>query len=192
MQIFDELVAWGVKDLGILSMDGERIEEGAKAVFRMLRFSAASYTIRNSIRYIPRKQWSAFTKQLKLHLWCHQRHRPVRNSRSSRPTGRLIQARSAYGKTISRYEQFPITMAACAKDHVYTTNAIESVNSSFPWMATKKGAFPNEDAVFKIFTTHPRALSYGRVVTSQTGRWSGTSCLDDRMSQLMQQYDVVY
>lgn len=33
---------------------------------------------------------------------------------------------------------------------MYTTNAIESVNSSFR-KVTKKGAFPNEDAVFKIF-----------------------------------------
>ena len=41
----------------------------------------------------------------------------VRNSRSSRPTGRFIQARSAYGKTISHVERGPsITMAVpCAR-----------------------------------------------------------------------------
>ena len=32
---------------------------------------------------------------------------------------------------------------------MYTTNAIESVNSSFR-KVTKKGAFPNETAVFKL------------------------------------------
>ena len=32
---------------------------------------------------------------------------------------------------------------------MYTTNAIESVNSSFR-KVTKKGSFPNEDAVFKL------------------------------------------
>lgn len=32
---------------------------------------------------------------------------------------------------------------------MYTTNAIESVNSSFR-KVTKKGAFPNEDAVRKV------------------------------------------
>ena len=32
---------------------------------------------------------------------------------------------------------------------MYTTNAIESVNASFR-KVTKKGSFPNEDAVFKI------------------------------------------
>jgi transposase-like protein len=33
---------------------------------------------------------------------------------------------------------------------MYTTNAIESVNSSFR-KVTKKGSFPNEDAVLKAF-----------------------------------------
>ena len=32
---------------------------------------------------------------------------------------------------------------------MYTTNAIESVNSSFR-KVTKKGAFPNENALFKL------------------------------------------
>ena len=53
---------------------------------------------------------------------------------------------------------------------MYTTNAIESVNSSFR-KVTKKGAFPNEDAVFKIFYLRIQELyKNGRVVTSQTGR----------------------
>ena len=33
---------------------------------------------------------------------------------------------------------------------MYTTNAIEALNSSF-WKVTKKGAFPSEDAVIKAF-----------------------------------------
>ena len=68
MQIFDELRARGVKDLGILSMDGvSGLEEGAKAVFPHATVQRCIvHLIRNSIRYIPRKQWSAFTKQLKL------------------------------------------------------------------------------------------------------------------------------
>ena len=53
---------------------------------------------------------------------------------------------------------------------MHTTNAIESVNSSFR-KVTKKGAFPKEDAVFKIFYLRIQELyKNGRVVTSQTGR----------------------
>ena len=97
MQIFDELRARGVKDLGILSMDGvSGLEEGAKAVFPHATVQRCIvHLIRNSIRYIPRKQWSAFTKQLKLIYGAINVKQARQNSRSSRPTGRLIQARSA-------------------------------------------------------------------------------------------------
>ena len=49
-------------------MDGvSGLEEGAKAVFPHATVQRRIvHLIRNSIRYIPRKQWSAFTKRLKL------------------------------------------------------------------------------------------------------------------------------
>ena len=118
MQISDELRARGVKDLGILSMDGvSGLEEGAKAVFPHATVQRCIvHLIRNSIRYIPRKQWSAFTKQLKLIYGAINVKQARQNSRSSRPTGRLIQARSAYGKTISHTSSSSITMAVpCAR-----------------------------------------------------------------------------
>ena len=37
----------------------------------------------------------------------------------------------------------------CSKVILYTTNAVESVNSSFR-KVTQKGAFPNENALFKL------------------------------------------
>ena len=80
----------------------------------------------------------------------------------------------------------------CAKI-MYTTNAIESVNSSFR-KVTKKGASPNEDAVFKIFYLRIQELyKNGRVVTcKKLGDGPNQLLMDDRMSQLMQQYDVAY
>ena len=194
MQIFDELRARGVKDLGILSMDGvSGLEEGAKAVFPHATVQRCIvHLIRTSIRYIPRKQWSAFTKQLKLIYGAINVKQARQEFRSSRPTGRLIQARSAYGKTISHTSSSSITMAVpCARS--YTTNAIESVNSSFR-KVTKKGAFPNEDAVFKIFYLRIQEL-YKKWKGRHVANWAmvrNQLLMDDRMSQLMQQYDVAY
>lgn len=67
MQIFDELKARGIEDLGILSIDGvSGLEEGTKAIFPNVTVQRCIvHLVRNSIRYIPRKQWNAFTKQLK-------------------------------------------------------------------------------------------------------------------------------
>ena len=71
---------------------------------------------------------------------------------------------------------------------MYTTNAIESGNSSFR-KVTKKGAFPNEDAVFKIFYLRIQELYKkwkGR--RRKLGDGPEPAVMDDRMSQLMQQY----
>ena len=118
MQIFDELRARGVKDLGILSMDGmSGLEKGAKAVFPHATVQRCIvHLIRNSIRYIPRKQWSAFTKQPgSSSMVPSTSSRPVRNSRSSRPTGRLIRRGQRMGKQFLTLSS-SITMAVpCAR-----------------------------------------------------------------------------
>ena len=174
MQISDELRARGVKDLGILSMDGvSGLEEGAKAVFPHATVQRCIvHLIRNSIRYIPRKQWSAFTKQLKLIYGAIN----------------VKQARQEFEKFKTDWQAYPGAVSVWENNfsHVeqlynygsavrimYTTNAIESVSSSFR-KVTKKGASPNEDAVFLRFSTYASksSIKNGRVVTSQTGRWS--------------------
>ena len=76
---------------------------------------------------------------------------------------------------------------------MYTTNAIESVNSSFR-KVTKKGAFPNEDAVFKIFYLRIQEL-YKKWKGRHVANWAmvrNQLLMDDRMSQLMQYKEVAY
>ena len=56
--------------------------------------------------------------------------RPVRNSRSSRPTGRLIRgAVSVWENNFSHVEQL-YNYGSAVRKIMYTTNAIESVNSA--------------------------------------------------------------
>jgi putative transposase len=68
MQIFDELKARGVKEIGFLSMDGvSGLEDGARAIFpQVVVQRCIVHLIRNSVRYVPRKEWAHFTKELKL------------------------------------------------------------------------------------------------------------------------------
>ena len=80
-----QLRARGVKDLGILSMEIGGRRQGCIPHATVQR--CIVHLIRNSIRYIPRKQWSAFTKQLESSMVPSTSSRPVRNWRSSRPTG---------------------------------------------------------------------------------------------------------
>lgn len=55
MQIFDELKARGIENLGILSIDGvSDLEEGTKAIFPNITVQCCIvHLVRNSIRYIP-------------------------------------------------------------------------------------------------------------------------------------------
>lgn len=67
MQIFDEIRARGVEDVLFISMDGvSGLEEGARSIFQdVVVQRCIVHLIRNSIKYIPSKDYKAYTAQLK-------------------------------------------------------------------------------------------------------------------------------
>lgn len=73
---------------------------------------------------------------------------------------------------------------------MYTTNAIESVNASFR-KVTKKGSFPNEDAIFKIFYLRIQEL-YKKWTSHRLANWAmirNQLLIDERLGPLMEKYD---
>lgn len=195
MQIFDELRARGVENIGFLCMDGvSGLEDGAKAIFPdVVVQRCIVHLIRNSLRYIPRKLFSAFTKQLK------RLYSAVN----------VTEARKEFEKFKSDWKDYPgavsvwennfkhveqlYSYGSAVRKVMYTTNAIESVNSSLR-KVTKKGSFPNEDAVFKIFYLRIMEL-YEKWSNHCIPNWSmvrNQLLMDKRMSALMAKYDVDY
>ncbi len=67
MQIFDEIRARGVEDVLFISMDGvSGLEEGARSIFKDVTVQRCIvHMIRNSIKYIPSKEYKKYTAQLK-------------------------------------------------------------------------------------------------------------------------------
>ena len=67
MQIFDEIKSRGVEDVLFICMDGvSGLEEGAKSIFKdVVVQRCIVHLIRNSIKYIPSKEYKAFTAHLK-------------------------------------------------------------------------------------------------------------------------------
>jgi len=63
MQIFDELKSRGVEDVLFISMDGvSGLEDGAKAIFKnVIVQRCIVHLIRNSIKYVPSKDYKAYT-----------------------------------------------------------------------------------------------------------------------------------
>ena len=165
MQVFDEIKGRGVEDIFFISMDGvSGLEEGAKAIFPgVVVQRCIVHLIRNSIKYVPAKDYKKFTADLK----------KVYGAPS------LKAARAAFETFQNNWKQYPGAVDVWVRNfqHVeqlydygsavrkvmYTTNAIESVNSSFR-KVTKKGSFPNDNAVFKILYLH---------ITELQKKWDG-------------------
>jgi len=150
MQIFDEIKARGVEDILFISMDGvSGLEEGARSIFKdVIVQRCIVHLIRNSIKYIPSKDYKAYTAQL----------RKVYGAASLKAAEaefeRFKQVWSQYPGAVDvwvrnwKYVEQLFNYGSAVRRVMYTTNAIESINSSLR-KVTKKGSFPSEDAVRK-------------------------------------------
>ena len=151
MQIFDELKARGVEDVLFLCMDGvSGLEEGARAIFPgVIVQRCIVHLIRNSMRYIPSKEYKRFTAHLK------KIYGAPNLAAAEAEFERFRAAWSVYPGAVdvwvrnwSHVAQL-FNYGSAVRRIMYTTNSIESVNSSFR-KVTKKGAFPNENALLKL------------------------------------------
>lgn len=150
MQIFDEIKARGVEDVLFISMDGvSGLEEGAKSIFRNVVVQRCMvHLIRNSIKYIPSKDYKAYTAQLKKVYGASSLKASVAEfERFKQSWGQYPGAVDVWVRNWQHVEQL-FNYGSAVRKVMYTTNAIEAVNSSFR-KVTKKGSFPSEDAVRK-------------------------------------------
>lgn len=151
MQIFDELKNRGVEDILFISMDGvSGLEEGAKSIFKNVVVQRCIvHLIRNSIKYIPSKSYKAYTSQLKKIYGAPSLKAAEAEFEKFKQTwSEYPGAIDVWIRNWNHVEQL-FNYGSAVRRVMYTTNAIESVNSSFR-KVTKKGAFPNENALFKL------------------------------------------
>lgn len=150
MQIFDEIKARGVEDILFISMDGvSGLEEGAKSIFKdVVVQRCIVHLIRNSIKYIPSKDYKAFTSQLKKVYGAPSlKAAEAEFERFKQAWSQYPGAVDVWVRNWQHVEQL-FNYGSAVRKVMYTTNAIEAVNSSFR-KVTKKGSFPSEDAVMK-------------------------------------------
>ena len=151
MQIFDEIKQRGVEDIFFISMDGvSGLEDGAREIFKgVVVQRCIVHLIRNSLKYVPSKDYKAFTANLKkiygapnLKAAAHEFEK-FKSNWSKYPGAVDVWERNF--KHVEQLFNYPSDI----RKVMYTTNAIESINSSFR-KVTKKGAFPNENALLKL------------------------------------------
>jgi len=192
MQIFDEIKARGVEDVLFISMDGvSGLEEGAKAIFPHVAVQRCIvHLIRNSIKYVPSKDYKAFTAQLK------KVYGAPGLKAAEAEFERFKQAWSSYPGAVDvwiRNWQYVVQLfnyGSAVRKVMYTTNAIESVNSSFR-KVTKKGAFPNEDALLKLLYLRITEL-YKKWNNRSVPNWAlvrNQLAMDDSIQQRIRKYE---
>lgn len=159
MQIFDEIKARGVEDILFISMDGvSGLEQGAQAIFPdVIVQRCMVHLIRNSVKYVPSKDYKAFTKALRKVYGapslkaCHSAFESFKQQWGAYPG-----AVDVWTRNFNHVEQL-YDYGSAIRKIMYTTNAVESIHSSFR-KVTKKGAFPNENALLKVLFLRVREL----------------------------------
>lgn len=151
MQIFDEIKARGVEDVLFISMDGvSGLEDGARAIFKdVVVQRCIVHLIRNSVKYVPSKDYKAFTAQLKkIYGAPSLKAAEAEFERFRQEWNNYPGAVDVWTRNWKHVAQL-FNYGSAVRKIMYTTNAIESINSSFR-KVTKKGAFPNENALLKL------------------------------------------
>lgn len=151
LKIFDEIKTRGVEDVLFISMDGLKgLKEGAKAIFpEAIIQRCIVHLIRNSVKYVPSKDRKNFCNQLKLvYKAPNKKVALVEFEKFKEAWAKYPGAIAVWERNWKHIEQLYDYTNPIRKT-MYTTNAIESVNSSFR-KVTRKGVFPNDDAVLKV------------------------------------------
>ncbi|MBC1417344.1 IS256 family transposase, partial [Listeria innocua] len=134
------------------------LEAGAKAIFPTVVVQRCIvHLVRNSLRYVPSKDYKAFTASLKKLYGapslkaCQSQLESFRQQWSKYPG-----AIDVWVRNFKHVEQL-FDYGSAIRKIMYTTNAVESVHASFR-KVTKKGAIPQENALLKVLYLRVKEL----------------------------------
>jgi putative transposase len=172
MQIFDEIKARGVEDIFFISMDGvSGLEEGARAIFPdAIVQRCMVHLIRNSTRYIPSKDFRPFTAALrKVYGATNLKAGQAAFESFKQQWSSYPGAIGVWERNFHHVEQL-YDYGSAIRKIMYTTNAVESIHSSFR-KVTQKGAFPNENALLKVLYLRVKELE-NKWVGGHVNHWA--------------------
>lgn len=172
MKIFDEIKQRGVEEIFFISMDGvSGLEEGAKEIFKgVIVQRCIVHLIRNSLKYVPSKDYKKFTANLKLIYGASNLKSAIHEFEKFKNNWNKYPGAVDVWERNFKYVEQLFNYPSNIRKIMYTTNAIESVNSSFR-KVTKKGAFPNENELLKLLYLRTKEL-YKKWDNSVISNWS--------------------
>ena len=152
MQVLSELKQRGVQDILICCVDGLKgFPEAIEAVFPATTVQTCIvHLIRASLKYVPRRQFDAVTKDLKpiyTAINADQAMVALEQFETKWPELQIIARmwRESWQYVIPFLAYEPEVRRV-----LYTTNAIEALNRRLRKAVKTKGSFPSEDAARKL------------------------------------------
>lgn len=192
MQIFDELKNRGVEDILFISMDGvSGLEDGAKAIFKdVVVQRCIVHLIRNSLKYVPTKDYKAFTAHLKkVYGAASLKSAKAEFEKFKQVWSHYPGAIDVWSRNFNHVEQL-FDYGSAVRKIIYTTNAVESIHSSFR-KVTSKGAFPSENSLLKLLYLRITEL-YKKWKDRPVGNWAmvrNQLGIDDKFKARIQKYE---
>ena len=185
MQIFDELKVRGVEDVLFICMDGvSGLEDGAEAIFKDVVVQLCIvHLVRNSIKYVPSKDYKKFTQLLK------KVYGAPSLTASRKAFEQFCQEWSQYHgavdvwkRNFNHVEQL-FDYGSAVRKVMYTTNAVESNKFKFQ-KSYKKGVLFQMKMHYSNCSIYaqPSFTKSGMAVRFKIGQWSEINCLQMKKS----------
>ena len=152
LSVLNELKNRGVKDIFVLCADGlTGIKEAIAAAFPMTEYQRCIvHVVRNTLKYVADKDKKAFANDLKTIY-----HAPDEQTGYARMQEVAKKWNQKYPGAMKRWEDnwdviSPMfKFSETARKVLYTTNAIESLNSGFRRLNRSRSVFPNDMSLLK-------------------------------------------
>ena len=152
LSVLNELKNRGVKDIFVLCADGlSGIKEAIAAAFPMTEHQRCIvHVVRNTLKYVADKDKKAFANDLKTIY-----HAPDEQTGHARMQEVAVKWNQKYPGAMKRWEEkwdviSPMfKFSETARKVLYTTNAIESLNSGFRRLNRSRSVFPNDMSLLK-------------------------------------------
>ncbi|WP_176212743.1 IS256 family transposase [Clostridium acidisoli] len=152
LSILNELKNRGVKDILILCADGlTGIKESISVAFPKTEYQRCIvHQVRNTLKYVPDKDKKAFAKDLKAIY-----HAPSEEIGHANMTEVTEKWQDKYPNAMKSWETnwdaiSPIfKFSSDVRKVIYTTNAIESLNSTYRRLNRQRSVFPTDTSLLK-------------------------------------------
>ena len=152
LQILEEIKRRGVEDILFISLDGlPGLEDAIGVVCPKANLQRCIvHLMRNATRYIPRKDWVTFAKDIKAVYKAVSLHEAqVLFQDFKAKWGKYGAAVAVWEKNWTSIENL-FTYPENIRKLIYTTNTIESYHNQLRKVTNRKGAFPSEMSLFKL------------------------------------------